>query len=178
MDHIKVFGLHPAGPVFAMGASTARALESIGHTLAVEPDVPFNSEALVAQLKQANTDKAVVVTGLGGRAYLGKELRSMNWAVTEIPCYERYFETHTKHAVTDALNTADILSLTSIESMDSLLEQSQHTNDNWQSKPLIVNSGRAKDAAKLAGFTGIIEVAIPAGDQGQIEAIKTVLNMS
>ena len=223
------FDSQPTGSVFAMGASTARALERTGRTLAVEPDVPFNSEALVAQLKHANAHSAVVVTGLGGRAYLAHELRSMQWAVTEVACYERHPVEHTKQAISEALNAADILSLTSIESMDALLSQcvdivpdfesnpsildsspsatllKQCVNidpdfesdplivDNspsatllsqcvdidpdWKSKPLVVNSQRAVDAAQQAGFTGIIEVAIPAGDQGQIEAIDKVLKL-
>lgn len=166
------FDSNPSGPVFAMGASTAQALRLTGRTLAAEPEVPFNSEALVKQLRHANANSAVVITGIGGRGYLGKELKSMDWTVTEVRCYKRVAETHSKRSVTDALNAADILSLTSIESMDALLEMSQHDNSNWQTKPVVVNSERAVTAAKAAGFTGDIHTAIPAGDQGQIEAIK------
>jgi len=39
-----------------------------------------------------------------------------------------------------------------------------------------VNSNRAQLAAELAGFTGPIYTAIPAGDIGQIKAIKKYLN--
>lgn len=170
------FDSQPNGPVFAMGASTARTLENTGRTLAVEPEVPFNSEALVEQLKRANANSAVVVTGIGGRAYLGRELRSMNWAVTEVACYERYPEIHSEEALSSAVNTADILSLTSIESMDALCQQSGNMESSWKSKPLIVNSARAIEAARTSGFTGVIKAAVPAGDQGQMTAILDVLN--
>lgn len=162
----------PQGSFFAMGASTARALEAHGHTVAVEPDVPFNSEALIEQLKTVSANKAVVVTGVGGRAYLAKELRAMGWQVTEIACYERIPETHTTVDVESALVTADLLSLTSIESMDVLIELAKPLSVAWKHKPLFVNSGRAIDAARQAGFTGDISVAIPAGDMGQIQAIN------
>ena len=169
------FDTQPTGAVFAMGASTARALEQTGRTLAVEPEVPFNSEALVAQLKYINANSAVVVTGLGGRAYLGRELRSMHWDVTEVACYERHPERHSEHVISEALNAADIISLTSIESMDALRKQSVNIDPIWKEKPLIVNSERALKAARKANFSGVIEVAVPAGDSGQIEAIERVL---
>ena len=165
----------PVGPLFAMGSSTATALEEAGHTLAAIPDTPFNSEALVSQLKTVNANSAVVVTGIGGRTYLANELRSMNWAVTEIPCYERIPEDLNTDVVQQALNACDVLSLTSIESMDALIEKTRTLNDEWKSKPLIVNSTRAVPAARDAGFTGDIRVAVPAGDEGQIEALRGML---
>ena len=174
------FDINPVGPVFAMGASTAQALTASGRTLAAIPEVPFNSEVLVEQLRHANTNSAVIVTGIGGRAYLGKELRSMNWEVTEVRCYKRVAEKHTNSVVAEALNASDILSLTSIESMDVLLALIKQDitckPNNWLSKPLVVNSGRAVLAAKKAGFSGEIYTAVPAGDQGQITAIKKLLN--
>lgn len=169
------FNGSPTGSVFAMGASTAQALINAGHTLAAVPDTPFNSEALVNQLKTVNASSAVVVTGMGGRAYLAKELRSMNWTVTEIPCYERIPEELDSATVEKAISTCDILSLTSIESMDVLIDKAQGISNDWRTKPIIVNSQRAVPAARDAGFTGEIMVAIPAGDDGQIEALKTLL---
>jgi len=165
----------PAGPIFAMGSSTATALEDAGHKLADKPDTPFNSEALVAQLKTANAHSAVVITGIGGRTYLANELRSMNWTVTEVPCYERIPESHNIEDIKNAINKCDILSLTSIESMDVLIEASKDINNEWKSKPIIVNSERAIAAARQSGFTGSILVAVPAGDDGQIAALKTLL---
>ena len=117
----------------------------------------------------------MVVTGIGGRTYLANELRSMNWAVTEIPCYERIPEDLNTDVVQQALNACDVLSLTSIESMDALIEKTRTLNDEWKSKPLIVNSTRAVPAARDAGFTGDIRVAVPAGDEGQIEALRGML---
>ncbi len=172
------FSNSPDGPVFAMGASTAQALEEAGHKLAAMPDTPFNSEALVNQLKTCNARHALVVTGVGGRAYLAKELRLLKWTVTELPCYERLPETFTDEAVTDAVNACDILSLTSIESMDVLINSSEHIDNQWKSKPLIVNSTRAVPAARKAGFTGTIKVAVPAGDDGQIAALKNLLKIN
>lgn len=169
------FSESPTGPVFAMGASTAQALKNVGHTLAAVPDTPFNSEALINQLKTANASSAVVVTGIGGRAYLAKELRSMHWTVTEIPCYERIPEELDIAKVQNAIAACDILSLTSIESMDVLLDKAQNIKTAWKSKPIIVNSERAVPAARDAGFTGKIVVAVPAGDDGQIVALKTLL---
>lgn len=169
------FNDSPTGPVFAMGASTAQALEQAGHTLAAVPDTPFNSEALVNQLKTKQASHAVVVTGIGGRAYLARKLRAMNWTVTEIPCYERLPETLNTEAVHKAVKECDILSLTSIESMDVLLDKTQQLNPEWKTKPLIVNSERAIPAAREVGFTGRIEIAVPAGDDGQIAALKILL---
>ncbi len=176
------FKLNPTGPVFAMGSSTARALETSGRQLAAEPDTPFNSEALVAQLVHGNAKSAVVITGVGGRAYLANELKRLNWNVTEVACYERIPVQHTKHTLIDALSQADILSLTSIESMDALIQQTTHvpteelTSTEWKKKPLIVNSERAVVAAETAGFTGKIIVAVPAGDNGQIDALKALID--
>lgn len=165
----------PAGPLFAMGSSTAAALEDAGHILAAVPETPFNSEALVSQLKTVNARSAVVVTGIGGRTYLANELRSMNWSVTEIPCYERIPEDFEPDAVKQALDACDVLSLTSIESMDVLIEATKGLSIEWKSKPLIVNSTRAVPAARDAGFTGEIKVAVPAGDDGQIEVLRGML---
>ena len=170
------FDSNPEGSIFAMGESTAQALTSSGRTLSANPQVPFNSEALVKQLASVNAKSAVVVTGVGGRAYLGKELRSMDWQVTEVRCYQRIAEEHSERSVTEALTAADILSLTSIESMDVLLKLAQHETTDWQTKPLVVNSERAVVAAKKSGFTGDIHIAYPAGDAGQIEAIEKLLD--
>ena len=169
------FDSNPKGPVFAMGASTADALTLSGRTLAARPQVPFNSEALVKQLRQVNANSAVVITGVGGRTYLGEELRSMNWTVIEVRCYERLPEIHTKQSVSEALNAVNIVSLTSIESMDVLLALAKHEITDWKTKPLVVNSERAAIAAEEAGFNGGIYTAIPAGDHGQIKEIKRIL---
>ncbi len=166
----------PAGSVFAMGASTARVLEQRNFTVAIEPNVPFNSEALIDQLALFAARQAVVVTGVGGRAYLTKELRGMNWDVTEIACYERIPETHSTTDVHHALANADLLSLTSIESMDVLVDLAKPLDLDWQHKPIFVNSQRAITAARTAGFSGYIGVASPAGDIGQINAITAWLD--
>jgi len=169
------FKQKPTGPVFAMGSSTASTLESQGYTLAATPQTPFDSEALIDQLKNANAHSAVVVTGIGGRTYLANELRSMGWTVTSIPCYERLPETWDIKVVERALNQCDILSLTSIESMDVLIDIAKGIDHSWKSKPIIVNSARAVPAARQAGFTGEILVAVPAGDDGQIATLKTLI---
>jgi len=179
----------PAGPVFAMGASTAQALEASGRQVAIQPEVPFNSEALVEQLRHYAITAAAVVTGMGGRAWLGDKLIEMGWTVNRLACYERLAETHKPHIVVGAINASDVLSLTSIESMDALLQlvsqAEQHAlsrplapklDADWQEKPLIVNSERAITAAREAEFTGQIYVAVPAGDEGQFLALQEWCN--
>jgi len=178
----------PVGPVFAMGASTMQALEASGRSVAIAPEVPFDSEALIAQLREYNIKDAVVVTGVGGRAWLADTLKSMNWSVVRLDCYQRLPVVHAPHTVIGALNASDVLSLTSIESMDALFVSvakakefmqtrplAPKLDDAWQEKPLIVNSQRAVDAAREAKFTGPILVAVPAGDAGQIQALESWL---
>jgi len=168
------FSNNPTGPVFAMGASTSAALKDTGRSVAVEPQVPFNSEALVEQMRIYTASKAIVVTGRGGRAYLGKQLLKLGWSVSVLECYARVPVQHSAADIDAALQQSDVLSLTSIESMDALLAQAKTNKPtNWHNKPIIVNSERARIAALEAGFTGAIYTAVPAGDDGQIEALKT-----
>jgi len=163
-----------AGSVFAMGASTSAALKKKDIKVAEEPDYPFNSEALVAQLRARNIKTVVVVTGIGGRAYLAAALEALGCEVIRVACYERLPVEHAPSTIENALRAADILSLTSIESMDSLLLQAKSLELKWMDKPMVVNSHRAKTAAESAGFTGPIHVAYPAGDDGQILALQSI----
>jgi len=120
----------------------------------------------------------VIIKGQGGRQLIEHELSGAGWNIQTIDVYKRALPFIEESLVTVNLQNPvpDIISVTSNE---SLLNLKTLAKEHWPSllkAALVVNSQRAQTLAESLGFTSHIEVAFPAGDEGQINAIGHLLN--
>ncbi|ASJ70140.1 uroporphyrinogen-III synthase [Granulosicoccus antarcticus] len=160
--------------IHAIGAATARALQTLNQPLALIPQAPFNSEAYLAQLSHHLPARLLLIKGQGGRDLISSQLRTSGWQVSEMDLYRREIPSKNMHLIATILDKKplDLISVTSNESLDNLvILTGQHLPGVLQ-LPLVVNSQRAIEKAKLFGFSKDPIVACPPGDEGQITAIQ------
>jgi len=164
--------------VHAIGQATSDCLREHGQTTHLEPQAPFNSESYIQQLKLMKPQHIMIIKGVGGRGVLQTELRKMGWTIDCIDVYKRELPTLSYTSVNRLLATMpDVISVTSNE---SLLNLKKLAGKHWTSLldvPMVVNSPRAKSLAESLGFSKDIEISLPAGDDGQIEAIARLLRL-
>ena len=160
--------------VYAVGPATANALAELGQTLIAQPRAPYNSEALLAQLVVHKPGRVLIIKGEGGRTTLAHSLISAGWVVQACNVYQRQLPAIDKTRLSDIFdsNPPDIVSVTSNEVLNNLLILAAAYKPVLLSRPLIVNSQRAADAAVRAGFTQQPLVAQSAGDQGQLDRLQ------
>ena len=160
--------------VYAVGPATANALAECGQTLIAQPRAPYNSEALLAQLVVQKPGRVLIVKGEGGRTKLAHSLISAGWVVQACNVYQRQLPAIDKPRLSEIFdsNPPDIISVTSNEVLNNLLILAAAYKPVLLSRPLIVNSQRAADAAVRAGFTQQPLVAQSAGDQGQLDRLQ------
>ena len=79
----------PKGKVFAVGKSTAQALESAHPGLSVLAPEQANSEALVTMTPLLKSVSSVLVKGVGGRGLIQRELTDKGVTVIELDLYQR-----------------------------------------------------------------------------------------
>lgn len=75
----------------AVGPSTARSLESLGHKVSVTPDDGFTSEALLEHpfLQNLKNQRVLIVRGTGGRELLAETMRARGAKVDYLEVYCR-----------------------------------------------------------------------------------------
>ncbi len=164
--------------IHAIGRTTADALHTLGQDVHLQPEEPYNSESYLRQLNIVDTQRLVIVKGEGGRQLIQQQLSGAGWSVQTIDVYKRSLPCMDKNVITNCLQNPvpDIISITSNESLTNLQSLAQEYWPSLLGASLVVNSQRAKSLAESLGFTSRIEVASPAGDEGQVRAISRLLN--
>jgi len=176
--HLLVPFPWPDVQIHAIGRSTAEALNKFDQDVHLQPEKPYNSEAYLKQMGGSNPQALVIVKGAGGRQLVEHELSGEGWNIQTIDVYKRTLPSIKKSLVTVNLQNPvpDIISITSNESLINLQTLAKEYWPSLLKAFLVVNSQRAKSLAESLGFTARIEVAYPAGDEGQIRAIGHLLN--
>jgi len=75
----------------AIGSATADAMRAAGLPVTVEGGLAMNSEELLAcpELQNVESDKILIVRGLGGREHLATQLQERGAHVDYVECYQR-----------------------------------------------------------------------------------------
>lgn len=164
--------------VHAIGAATADALGRLGQPLAMIPEAPFSSEACVAQLRQLQPARLLIIKGQGGRALVASELEPLGWQVSTASVYRRIRPGLDPHSVARLLTDPPplIVSVTSNEVLHNLVVLAREHLGLLRQLPLVLNSHRAAELARSLGFSQQLLVASPAGDAGQLAQLQEWLD--
>ena len=163
--------------VLAIGPATARQLAILGQPVNVNPNPPYNSEALLelAELKKDQLNKVSIITGQGGRSFLAEKLANRTYQLEIISVYKRR-KPHVTQNTLDAIflkSGVDIVTITSNEALQNLVEFGGNAHrKQLLSLPLVVNSQRGARLAKDLCFQSHVLVAEEAGNSGQLAALK------
>ncbi len=166
--------------VAAIGAATAKTLMDFGFEKVIFPQDRYDSEALLDQLSQylCLSDKIAILGGEQGREHLPVTLSQRGFSVFSVILYRRTLPVEQrKYLQALCLNAEpDIVTITSNAGIKNLLALAdQNSADYLKALPLIVNSERAFRLARELGFINQILVAYPAGDHGQIAALRWLI---
>ena len=159
----------------AIGKATAFALQQAGLIVDVIPDVPYNSEALLAmpEMQAVNEQRIVIVRGLDGRETLATELRNRGAEVEYLTVYQRLIPNIDNSELIALLKNKqlNIITATSGEIVQNLLQMvAKSHHQQLFDLPLIVVSDRIKQLAAELGFKHIA-VSNPA-NEAILETIK------
>ncbi|MGH8443737.1 MAG: uroporphyrinogen-III synthase [Solimonas sp.] len=105
----------------AVGAATAAALESLGHS-ATQPGQSYTSEGVLALagMQDAAGRRYAIVTGEEGRGLIGETLAARGATVDTVAVYRRVDLPHAPEAVAQALAACDVAIITSGEALARL----------------------------------------------------------
>lgn len=169
-------GLPPGAAVAAVGAGTARVLESLGVRGVIAPRQGSGTEALLAGTALQDIDrgdKVAIVRGEGGRELLADSLRKRGAEVRLVECYRR-------RPAQDAAGLRRLLAsarfsawtATSAEIVDNLVRLAGKPDGaGLLGAPLFVTHPRI--AARAFSLGARIIVVCGAGDAGLLEGIRT-----
>jgi uroporphyrinogen-III synthase len=165
--------------IAAIGKATSAALAEYDLRVDAVSNVGSNSEALLADPAFANVDSQLVliVKGAGGRDFLHKELTQRGAQVTTLDVYRRMRPNTDPNAV--ALleqrwrdGGIDIVTLTSVETLDNLLLLLTDTGREFlKTTPLVAASERIASTARERGLQGSIAMSRGADDDAIVGAI-------
>ncbi|MDZ7803512.1 uroporphyrinogen-III synthase [Thiohalophilus sp.] len=166
-------------PLACVGRGTARALQqAAGRSPELLPQQGHDSEALLAlpalQQPQIRNKRVLIVRGEGGREKLATSLRARGAQVGYAEVYRRVKPANDPETLLGPLRRGeiDIISLSSSEALDNLLEMGKSEQETLQHTPLVVFHQRIADAARQRGFTGPIQVCEQPGDQGLLDTLR------
>ena len=160
----------------AIGPGTRSALRNCGIETAIEPNAPFDSEALLAcrELAEDRISGSCVglVKGEGGRPHLARELRRRGARVDEIAVYRRRCPRDLARCLRAAPDP-DIVVLTSMEAARNLFAAAgAERRGNLARAHFVAISGRVAGALPDLGVEGPASVARQASDAGLIAAME------
>jgi uroporphyrinogen-III synthase len=172
---IERHGGLPAGlQLAAVGRGTARELErAAGRAPDLVPHTRFDSEGLLAlpALQDVAGKRILIVRGNGGRELLADTLRQRGAEVDYAEVYRRE-PASLKVAEPDWLNNTDIITVTSSEALENLVEQTAMAQrDTLFGKPLVVVSERTATKAEKLGFRLPAKIATQASDEAIMDAV-------
>ncbi|MFP3873751.1 MAG: uroporphyrinogen-III synthase [Thiohalophilus sp.] len=170
-------GLPPGGRLACVGEGTARALEQLaGRSPDLLPAGGYDSEALLAlpALQQVDGQRVVIFRGQGGREQLAETLRARGAQVGYAEVYRRVKPDNDPERLLAPLRQGeiDIITVTSSEALENLIEFGAPELETLQRTPLVVFHQRIADAARRRGFHGPLRVCDQPGDDGLLETLR------
>lgn len=156
-----------AARLAAIGPATASALAAAGAAAAATPLAGASSEALLdlPELAQVAGQRILIVTGEEGFDLLERGLRARGASVERAEVYRRVALPYPPEAVVSALRKADVILVTSGQSLDHLLRLTpEDSRKLLLRKRLVVPSTRMLEKARELGFVQTPRVAEPVSD--------------
>ncbi len=174
LDRANVLEGSPA--IAAVGAATARALESAGRGVAIVPVQGADSEALLVHpdLQKVAGKRFLIVRGDGGRELLMKTLSARGAQVQYAEVYRRAAPKTGRGALREWLERGeiDVVTTTSAAGLENLVQLAGGELTPLLCRlPLVVVSERMLQLAERLGFIGPIQVAAGAGDAAVTEGV-------
>ena len=165
----------PEGLLLAtVGNGSALALQAaLGREPDIVPTDNYDSEALLAlpALQQVAGQRILILRGEGGRELLADTLRERGATVEYAEVYRRECPEPTDGR--DWLEKADIITVTSSESLQNLVEMTPALQRALLlSKPLVVISERTARLAATLGFRQPPVLTARAGDEAILDGIR------
>jgi len=157
-----------------IGNVSTATLAELGQNDIQQAIPPFTSEGFVERLKQSHVKNLVIIKGNGGRTVIQEACTELDIRCTTIEVYKRTVPVYRSDDIDVLLSTnpPTVICATSNEVLENLITL---TPDVFllrlRALPLIVNSQRSVALAKDLGFSSIIIVANPPGDEGQLRAL-------
>lgn len=166
--------LPPRLPCVAIGSGTAQAMCEQGLSVSLQPEISNGSEGLLTlpEMQQLNDQKIVIVRGQGGRELLADTLQARGAKIRYIEVYSRQLPKVGSTQKLAALD-ADILLVTSVQSVANLLNIFAENKLEICAKPLIVLSERIKQYALAQGFSDIV-VTDNASDEAIMQRLTEI----
>jgi uroporphyrinogen-III synthase len=164
--------------IAAIGKATANALEIAGVIVDLSPELPYNSEALLAMpdMQQVQGQRILIVRGEGGREELANTLQDRGADVHYLNVYKRIMPciNNTEIILLLEQNKLDVITATSGEILQNLLIMLNATHHRQLfTLPLVVVSDRIRQIAIELGFKRIAVASSPSD-----EAILETINQS
>lgn len=166
--------------VVAVGPSTAAALAGLPCQVQTSRSGMLSEDILrLPVLRDVAGKKIALFRGVGGRELLADTLRERGAQVDYIETYERRPATGTGAELAELLATEQInvLTVTSGQILDSLLQLVDITKSGINLLPLLVPSERIGEMAETAGFKRII-CSNGATDQAVLIALSKIAGWS
>ncbi len=167
-----------AGRVFAVGAGTASELARHGIGAATGPGPAYGAADLLthpALQSDAVRDRDVlIVRGSGGETVLADTLVARGARVHHAEVYRRAAPAPAPGALRALWQATppDVIVLTSAEAVPTLVALTPDAQvQRLRDTALVVISPRVATAARNAGFSGVVRVAVAATDTGLLEAL-------
>jgi uroporphyrinogen-III synthase len=159
--------------IAAIGKATAAALASASLPADIVPEHGFTSEALLEhpQLALAAGARILIVRGRGGREVMQQTFAARGFSVDTLDVYERVLPAldESRRAEVEshwAAGSIDAVTATSVETLSNLSALlSEQGRQLLKLTPLVVPSGRVRDAAAQMGLCGECLVASGADDE-------------
>ena len=174
---------HDQIKVFAVGAATAKALEAHNIPVSAYPEEQASSEALLKLYSVRNLrDRNILIfRGKGGRETLKQGLEPNNNQIEYAEVYERVMaepiDTHLKSINQFLQNTQGVITITSVENLESMLDLvkifDESLIDELLNYPLILLSERIAKRAQELGFKQL-HIASQTSDKGLLQALEAI----
>ena len=169
-------GWPPGLKAAAIGAGSARELESRGVGRVIVPRERFDSEALLdlPELRQVTGKRIVIFRGEGGRPLLGETLAVRGAQVTYAACYRRVKPTSDTASLQRAWSHGEIDAViaTSSEGLRNFHEMLDDTGRSALARtPLFVPHPRIAAAARALGIDSVSVTA--SGDEAMVAGIAS-----
>ena len=161
----------------AVGEITAAKLNDYGQAVDLIPRGVYSSSALLEleELQDLHGKNIVIICGDNSRPLLNNELTKRGARVEAIEVYHNQIPLNGQVQLKQIIleKNPQVICITSNQGILNLLKIMDETCRNQVlMTPLIVNSDRCSKLARDSGFMADITVAEPAGDNGQLNALK------
>lgn len=155
-----------------IGDGTTKALQALG--VPAETNAGNTTEALLDWpiLQDLSNQKVLILKGEGGRTELSEQLVQRGATVDHLSLYRRT-SAHYSQEYLQQLGYPDLISVTSGEGLQNLIQILGDSFDHWRDIPIILPSQRVAGLAKSMGWQTIVQ-ANGADDSSILLAINTL----